>query len=502
MTAVASDRWPAFAGFTLCAIVGVLAGHAPIQAVAAAAAVGAFAIWNRASRSTPFDTAVSLMLVALPLYSALVIEVGVTVRLSYVFGLVALLVGLFERRVTLSRMLASQQAWLIVFLAVVFLSVVVNPVSPAVPALEASGWRGIPGLRPALQCVQLLLMVGVFFTVTAYCRTRSHLAMAVTLVAIGGLFAVAYAMYAFITQYARVPFVDINNAMNTDFSFGYKPQNNSYVGGTIPRPRSTFPEPQNFGNFLLLAVPLFWLQMRTRVARAVRAGWGIAFALSVLLFVFAVNSRGAIFGALTGICLMPVVMNARDLRIALPRAVVSVTALTIVAAALVRTLYVEGLLAFVKYMGSRLVSALESSNRVNSDWRTVWHVAREHPAAGVGFGNFTYYIGQVESTALKGVTDAGGLYQRLLVETGFVGLLAYVGFVVSLLWGLAQVARSGSDPFLRTCARLLFFVITADAVQRISTVGIATDAYLWVTFGLAMAVSQLAARRPASMAAA
>ena len=92
--------------------------------------------------------------------------------------------------------------------------------------------------------------------------------------------------------------------------------------------------------------------------------------------------------------------------------------------------------------------------------------------------------------------DAGGLYSRLLVEVGLIGTLLYLMFVVAILAGLAMVARRPTvDDDMRRYAGAVFFSIVADGVQRLSFVGIATDAHLWVMFGLGLALIELA--RPA-----
>ena len=88
--------------------------------------IAAFLLWP-GRRS--FELAVCGMLVALPLHSAFVVNVGVTARLSYLFGIVALLVGGLRHK--LLRWPSTYLPWtlLALFVLAVLASVVLNPVT-------------------------------------------------------------------------------------------------------------------------------------------------------------------------------------------------------------------------------------------------------------------------------------------------------------------------------------------------------------------------------------
>ena len=476
-----------------CAGLGALVVFDPGQAMRTLTVAGLVAFAPDVFMPGAFERMVALMLLTLPLYSAFVLDPGVTIRLSYLFGAAALVSAATRGRL---RTTAAHEVWglLGLFLCAVFASIVLNPATPSVPPLSASGLRGLPGLRPVAQAMQLFLMAGLLVVTVSFCRTRERFSAASNLLLLGGLFATLYGFYMFITLWGHLPFVDINNAMNTDFSFGYKEQNNSYFGGTIPRPRSTFPEPANFANFLLFVMAFMFVRLRRSSTHGQRLLWGLTTGATILLFFFAVNSRGAIYGALLAL-IATVVLFARsfgEFRATAGRLVLWTGGLALVIALFVQLSYVGGVPKFVEYSQLRLTSALDASNKVATDWQIVGEVFRTHPLYGVGFGNLTYYVGQVEGVQLMGVTDAGGLYQRLLAEVGIPGTMLYVLFLTSILLRLWRVGRTSTEPHYVNFSRALFFAISADSIQRVSLVGIATDAYLWVALGLAIALVELA----------
>ena len=460
------------------------------------ASITALLLWT-GTRS--FELAVCCMLAALPLHSAFVLTLGTTVRLSYLFGIVALLVGLRRK---LLRLTSAHLPWtlLALFVLAVLASVVLNPVTPVIPPLTLSGFRGIPSVRPLMQSAQLFLMIALMGVTVSYCRSRDHLLTALWFVTVGGLFSILYGLYHLVAFYTDLPFIDINNAMNSDYSYGPMEQNNSWMGREIARPRSTFMEPTFFGNFLLLIVPLMVLHRARSTALRKRVAWAASIGITILLFVIAVNSRGALYGAVVAMFSMCLLMRGiRELMSVTGKAMAWSAGLVAITTLFVSLAYSGAAFEFVKYLQLRF-SAIAGPNRVSENWKLESIIFGDHPLIGVGFGNLTFYLGQVEGVILKGVGDAAGLYQRLLAETGMIGATLYALFVGVTAYYLLMIARRSRDVQYVQCARALFFWIVADGVQRLSIVGIAVDAHLWVGFGLALALISLAGSSAAEAA--
>jgi O-antigen ligase len=257
-------------------------------------------------------------------------------------------------------------------------------------------------------------------------------------------------------------------------------------------------EPLNFGNFLILVIGLSALQLRRARAdgrRAPGAGWGTVLLAAIALFVIGVNSRGAILGSIAAAAALVVFVTTPRQMIAVMRvSLVWILVMSVAGGLFVQARYKGGLPVFAQYFASRLTSAVQAGNRVDQDWQLMAPLLEAHPLLGVGFGNLPFYWGRLEGSMPKGVTEAGGLYLRLLAEVGIIGTALYLAFVATLLLGLIRTGRRRSvAPEYRWSAVALFFVLAADAIQRVALVGIATDVHLWVEFGMAAALPQIAA---------
>ena len=89
-------------------------------------------------------------------------------------------------------------------------------------------------------------------------------------------------------------------------------------------------------------------------------------------------------------------------------------------------------------------------------WRTAFDVWRDNPIFGVGLGNFRDHAMQRQIDLLVPLGyesfHAHNTYIELLVDTGLVGLLTYLGFLVAILTALLRRWRQvrDADRILRT----------------------------------------------------
>ena len=73
-------------------------------------------------------------------------------------------------------------------------------------------------------------------------------------------------------------------------------------------------------------------------------------------------------------------------------------------------------------------------------WRVAWKEFESAPVGGVGDGNYSFDYYQQRRTD-RNLEDPHSLPFRLLAETGFVGLLLFVGVIVALAIGVARSAK-------------------------------------------------------------
>jgi O-antigen ligase len=135
------------------------------------------------------------------------------------------------------------------------------------------------------------------------------------------------------------------------------------------------------------------------------------------------------------------------------------------------------------------------------DWtltrRISYHVValdlvQTHPFLGVGPANFRdRYVGS-EYRWIPGRTltprDLHNLYLGVLVESGIIGFVFFVGFLGAVLIGLRETARHAEDSELRLLAEAVHFA-TVGYLIACATVPALTSKYLWVLAGTGAAVS-------------
>lgn len=424
-----------------------------------------------------------------PFQAAFVIDVGITLRLAFLAGVALVGLAVLKGQVGWPRWHPAAK-WLGAFLTIVLLStIVMTPFAPAPSLAELSGWRGVPFMRPMLQCLQLGAMVGIMLVMVRLARDPARAHAIFRAMWLSGLLVSVYGAYMFFAPLAGIPAVDINNAMNTNFSRGAVEQGLSMGGVALPRVRSTFVEPLNFANYLLVVLAGGWAAARL-ASRRLR--YYLAFVGVLLLFLIAVNSRGAMIGAVVAVAGLVVFARApwHLIKTVIRVGVAGAVLVTVVAALL--PLVVPGLSPdwLLQFFLVRFATALSAEGRVWNDLRDVGAVVLAHPLFGVGFGNLPFYLASMAGDGPAGVVDAGSLYTRVAAETGLLGLVSYLGFVAAMLVALIRAGRdAGRGLVTQTLSKALYFVIVADGVQRVANVGIATDVHLWVVFGLAIGVA-------------
>jgi tetratricopeptide (TPR) repeat protein len=86
-------------------------------------------------------------------------------------------------------------------------------------------------------------------------------------------------------------------------------------------------------------------------------------------------------------------------------------------------------------------------------WRVAWKEFESAPVGGVGDGNYSFDYYQQRRTD-RNLEDPHSLPFRLLAETGFVGLLLFVGVIVALAVGVVRSAKEAPPKDRRIIAGL------------------------------------------------
>jgi len=442
--------------------------------------------------SNTFEKLISLAFFCLPFQAAFVIEMGLTVRLSHIFGALALAFGIYLGKI---RRISSSPEFIYLagFVVIAVASTIMTVSAPSVDYWKISGIRGLR-IRSIIQSFQLFGMVAIMYMTVLFCRTQARFRQAAGLIAAGTTIVVAYGLYGFLASPLGIQYIDINNAQNSDYSYGYRVLSHGIGRFDIPRPRSTFVEPLNFANFMLFGLPLLAANLATARTPRGRVGRGALLAVGILVFLVT-NSRGAAVGALVGgLAILASLRKSKFVASYFGWLAASFAFVLLIAYAVI-PIVLPGMefSTVVEYVRSRVEETQELKGRGGSSQFFLYlPLILEYPWLGVGFGNIQFYSGKLEGVTQMGVGGEVGLYWRLLAEVGILGTILYLLFLGTILWKVLKITRARRTGWEeRIYAWAILFAMVADSVQRITLVGIVQDAHLWVMFGLGLALIQI-----------
>lgn len=140
---------------------------------------------------------------------------------------------------------------------------------------------------------------------------------------------------------------------------------------------------------------------------------------------------------------------------------------------------------------SNNVYELSNIARIGSQWAG-WYMFLDNPFFGVGYGQYLFYYadyvpswawisGEVQLWGLNitgsVMTPSHGIYTRLLAETGFMGFLAWLFILFSMLWGICKsdVDLNRKRCYLMSIVALILFGLNIDAFRIF---------YYWIFLGV------------------
>ena len=232
------------------------------------------------------------------------------------------------------------------------------------------------------------------------------------------------------------------------------------AGGVLMRAHGTFGQPNPYGGYLALCLPIaLALALAAPHHRIRLLGWGVSIALAV--GIAASLSRGAWLGTLGALGAVWLLESQRNRLRAFALAYGGATAMLVV---LVLGVIPEAALARVTDLfvyGSRIVRELRAGPNPDnwailervSQWYAGWQMYAHNPLLGVGIGN---YPKAYEIYALPGwptgVGHAHNYYLNLAAEGGLLTFLAFLLFL-ALAWRAAVGAwRRAPDAWTRALA--------------------------------------------------
>ena len=232
------------------------------------------------------------------------------------------------------------------------------------------------------------------------------------------------------------------------------------AGGILMRAHGTFGQPNPYGGYLALILPIALAIALSAPRGNIRLlGWGASIALAVGIALSL--SRGAWLGTLAALSVVWLLDSQRNRLRAIALAYGGMTGTLVV---LVFGFVPEALLTRVTDLftyGSRLVQELRAGPNPDnwailervSQWYAGWQMFAENPFLGVGIGNYPKaYATYALPGWPTGVGHAHNYYLNLAAEGGLLTLTAFLLFL-GLVWRLATHNwRQTSDAWDRLLA--------------------------------------------------
>jgi len=450
-----------------------------------------------------FDTAVKLMVVTLPMTAALVIDIGGSIRITYLFTLLAVALGFRTGSFKISSGTITTFC-LHAYVVYALFSTTYTFLIPDIRALTVVGFRGSV-FRSLIQFGQLALMVTVFHVILSYARSRARVERVCTLIFWSVFLASAFGLYEFLVFTFDLPFVNLHTTpldtaegplslerrlIEDHFLGGMR----SIVGVDVVRPRSFLSEPIEFASFLLFSVPFSVVAAQVSLTQGGRRLKMACVIVAVVLFLLA-NARAG-FIAVAGV--LPVLLIWAPDRKIRTRVVGTITGFLVLVAFAIFPLLgavggISGLIEFVRSNYEFIVSMAGREGGVNEPLQ----VFLVNPLLGVGIGNHPFYLSSLTSYGTS-VATTGSIYASVLTELGILGFIFFLGFAGSIILGLLRLLRRRGEPRVRKLAYAALISIVGVMISRAATSGLYTDSYLWVMWALGAALPTLASQREGS----
>lgn len=443
-----------------------------------------------------------ILILTLPFEAAFVLEIGFTIRPSYlvVLGLTFVILCQFALRGRFGDFSSPLNIPILLYLGVTSLSLIMTILNPP-PAVDMAPEAKLRGseFRSMVQLAFLFFSSLAYFYTVYFCSNDSRIVRALRTYVYCAIALSIYGIYQFVAFILNLPFVDITNALSTGGDVYHASRYGAWYDF---RSHGTFQEPLNFGHYLVTAIPIvFALALcRKKVGDKVSSAVLRTYSLPILVMcsaLFLTRSRGAWLGLLAGIVVLLMLVRQKvQLRF------FSITTLTIV------TLHLMMIL-FIPQIYDRLWEAVFfrfSEGQMSYEPRFHFFaftmgLFREHPILGVGIGNYPLYQAVARGINVPGT--AFGLPWQALVETGILGFLSLcllvLRFYQVVLRSLSEAKGSPWYPYL-----VGYLASFTALIIPYFFFGDRLNLYVWVLMGLSMStvkiiegkkVSELVVRR-------
>lgn len=434
-----------------------------------------------------------LFVITLPLEATAVLEIGFTIRLSYIFLALLIFFAVYTRKKWSFK--SPLTVPIFIFLIINLLSLAVNIYSspPEIALAEVVKYRGSL-FRPVIQLLFLFFFVSAYFLTLQICANKIRWQKVLKVFIGVSLVVSVYAIYQFIAANLGLPFVDITNALST----GGGAYEVFHATGFTFRSHATFQEPSCLGHYLLSILPLLLMMYIYRIKRRVAQNSFLKIGfLPVLVMITALlltQSRGAWFGFGAALLFLFLVTKIRYK--------IKLIGIVILATILLSFLLFVCLPGAYQAISHDVMSRWTYNRKLPSGdfglpyldvqrvefYPYIFDLWQQYPVLGVGLGNYGFYAAEHFGKSL--IVGANSTWLRVLAETGLLGLLALCllvfTFYRTMLSTLRRVKNTPWYPYL-----LGFSASFTGMMAHYLVSGDCFNLYFWFFLGLSVAAIKI-----------
>ena len=475
--------------FATLALFGIIIGHAVAEGHTLAAllivTLAPFVILFLLAR--PASGLYALVFVAPYVDVFKTVSMGVTFRLSEVFGLLLFLVTVLHVLKSGKRFhLSIVDFFIFGVLASMVISIVANLGNlPSADRLQniPTAWIGVTGdldkphLATYKKMLQALVAFAAYFAVNNLVTTWRVWRKAVKTLIISSMLVCVWAL---------LNLVGFMGGMHSGLGLR---ASGIWFTGSAPRITGTLSEPSYFANFLVMVIPIAFFSYARRSALVGRRWDLLAISLLCVTLFFTFSGGGWVIFALEIVLLLGVCV-----RHGLPLRKFGTMVLALV------------VLAALGLMAVALFTDMDYSRLAEDNWQKVvdlfsegvgsgrrvvpdvgWMMFCDHPLFGVGPGRFrTFEYDYLVDLGFTGEveTPASSFYASILGELGALGMVMVIGTFASVVWLCFRWARRTRREPTRTILWGMGVAVFAIAAHYLAHATFWWP-YVWVMFGLA-----------------
>ena len=328
----------------------------------------------------------------------------------------------------------------------------------------------------------ILFMAVIYFVTINLVDSEEKLKKSIIIIFITTLITCLFALYQFGADIIGMP--ETVTGLDPGFSrvvFGF------------PRPQSFSMEPLYLANFLLIPIGLGLAFVFAKNPPIKRSNLIILVILMIIVFILTV-SRGAYLGFIALLLLLAILMpkqiiNWRNILIGL----LSVAIILIAVFWVLQKAEPEAYENFIGHitLEDYFVMGGESTYGRLITYQDAIAAWKESPLFGIGLGNYGPYVDNYPLNAPEdGWKVVNNEYLEILAETGLIGLVAFLLFIISIIIKSFICMFKTKNKFLKTALIGLFvaFIGILSQYNFFSTLYIM---YIWVAMGILVATQNL-----------